>query len=127
MNPAPIDDGPPRRVVAIALVRTMHGLISAFFLACIAVVYYAGISGRRRRVGSIAAIALVAEGVVVSANGGDCPLGNVHRQYGDDKAFFELLLPQRAAKLAVPVLGAVATLGIALLIARPRLQALLAD
>ncbi len=101
----------------VILIRAVHGLLSAFFLSCIAFVYYAAIADVDSPLAFAAAGALVLEGAVVVLNGGDCPLGIVHRRYGDEKAFFELLLPPRAAKLAVPVLGAVTALGIALLFA----------
>jgi len=99
----------------ILLIRTMHGLITALFLSCIGYVYYAGVTNRPTLAAYIAAGALMVEGIVVILNKGDCPLGFVHHKYGDDKAFFELLLPKRAAKLAVPVLGCIAGIGIALL------------
>lgn len=99
----------------VLLIRTIHGLLSAFFLACIAFVYYAAIADVDSPLVIAAAGALVLEGAVVVLNGGDCPLGGIHRRYGDEKAFFELVLPPRAAKLAVPVLGTVTALGIALL------------
>jgi hypothetical protein len=104
------------RVVAV---RAVHALISLWFIACLGYVYYAGIARRRDRMLAVASGALVAEGVIVGLNGGDCPLGTVHRRYGDEKAFFELVLPKRAAKLAVPVLGGVALAGFALVAARP--------
>ena len=99
----------------VLLIRTIHGLLSAFFLACIAFVYYAAIADVNSPLAFAAAGALVLEGAVVALNGGDCPLGGIHRRYGDEKAFFELLMPPKAAKLAVPVLGTVTALGIALL------------
>jgi hypothetical protein len=100
----------------VLLIRTIHGLLSAFFLACIGFVYYGAIADVDSPLVYAAAGALILEGVVVSLNGGDCPLGGIHRRYGDEKAFFELLLPAGAAKLAVPVLGAVTALGIALVV-----------
>jgi len=100
----------------VLLIRTIHGLLSAFFLACIAFVYYAAIADVNSPLAFAAAGALVLEGAVVALNGGDCPLGGIHRRYGDEKAFFELLMPPKAAKLAVPVLGTVTALGIVLLV-----------
>jgi hypothetical protein len=51
----------------------------------------------------LAACSLAFEGVVVFAlNSGDCPLIHIQRKIGDDKPFFELLLPPRLAKQAVP-------------------------
>ena len=66
-------------------------------------------------------IALVGEGVLVAANGGDCPLGFLQDRVGDPVPLFELVLSQRAAKRAVPVLGAVAAAGIVVLARRSRL------
>jgi len=102
----------------IGLVRLIHGLLSAFFLSCIGFVYYAAIADAHSRLAIVAALILLGEGAVVALNGGDCPLGTVHRRYGDEKAFFELFLPPRAAKLAIPILGGIAGLGIALLAAQ---------
>lgn len=102
----------------VILIRTVHGLLSAFFLGCIAYVYYAAIADVESPLVYAAAAALVLEGAIVVLNGGNCPLGAVHRRYGDEKAFFELLLPPKAAKLAVPVLGAVTAFGILLAILR---------
>ncbi|HEY5641093.1 MAG TPA: hypothetical protein VIW01_13685 [Dehalococcoidia bacterium] len=104
----------------VLLVRLLHGALSAFFLTCIGYVYYAAL---RRRSGPFlyAAIgALTVEGVVVLTNGGDCPLGAVHRRYGDNRDFFELLMPRRLSKLAVPVLGTVAISGAVLALIRNR-------
>ena len=58
------------------------------------------------------------QGVLVLSSGGNCPLGPLLRRLGDDAPFFELFLPPRAAKVAVPVLAAVAALGAVLLAAR---------
>ena len=55
------------------------------------------------------------EGLLVVKNRGDCPLGGLQERLGDPIPLFELVLPPRAAKLAVPVLGAIAGAGIALL------------
>ncbi len=99
----------------IVIIRTLHGLITAFFLACIAYVYYAGLTNQPTIWAFLAAAALIGEGLIVTLNHGDCPLGPVHHKYGDDKAFFELLLPKPLAKKAVPVLGILSGLGILLL------------
>ncbi len=54
----------------------------------------------------------------MAANKGDCPLGPLGDRVGDPMPLFGLVLPPRAAKLAVPVLGAVTAAGIALLAIR---------
>jgi hypothetical protein len=58
------------------------------------------------------------EAALVLSSGGNCPLGPVRRRLGDETPFFELFLPPRAAKLALPVLAGVSVLGAVLLAAR---------
>jgi hypothetical protein len=100
--------------------RTAHGLIALSFLWAIAYVWWCALSGRRGRWLRPAIAALVGEGVVVAANGGDCPLGPLGDRLGDATPLFELVLSPRAARLAVPTLGAVTAAGLALLAARSR-------
>jgi hypothetical protein len=107
-----------RSTWAIPASRAAHGLISVLFLACIAIVYHGAWQGRAGTLTLVALAALGAEGVLVVLSRGNCPLGPVFRRLGDDKPFFELLLPPRAAKLAVPVLAAVTGVGSVLLLAR---------
>lgn len=107
-----------KRTGAIVLVRSIHGAITAFFLSCMGVLFYAGITGELEFAGWVAAALLVGEGVVVGLNGGDCPLGGIHRSVGDDRTFFELLMPAALAKRAVPLLGGLAAFGIVLLALR---------
>ena len=106
----------------VTLVRLLHGAISAFFIACIGCVYYSAVTGRRNRYLFPAIAAVAGEGAVVLANGGKCPLGGAHRRYGDDRDFFELFLPYRLSRHAVPFLGAVTVIGIVLAL-RPRSKA----
>ena len=95
-------------------IRFIHGLITLFFLICIVYIYYSAIIDE---VGGLtwAAIAMVLlEGFVVFFNKGVCPLGTIHKKFGDDKTFFELLLPKFVASKAVPFSGIVAAVGILL-------------
>jgi hypothetical protein len=52
-----------------------------------------------------------------SANSGDCPLCGLQQRLGDPVPLFELVLSPRAAKRAVPTLGAITAVGFALLVA----------
>ena len=99
--------------------RAGHTAIAVGFLAAIADVWASALTGRRGPLLHVAVAALVAEGVVVAANGGDCPLGGLQDRMGDPVPLFELVLPPRAARLAVPVLGAVTAAGIVQLARRP--------
>lgn len=105
---------------AVLVWRAGHGLVAAGFLASIGYVWWCALTGRRGRLLRPAVAALVGEGLVVGLNGGDCPLGPVGDRIGDPVPLFELVLPPRAAKQAVPVLGGVTATGVALLAARTR-------
>jgi hypothetical protein len=104
----------PLSPAALAL-RTTHAGISVAFLTAIAYVWWCALTRRRTRLLRVAVAALTCEGAAVAANRGDCPLGCLQERAGDPVPLFELVLSPRAAKRAVPVLGAVAAAGIALL------------
>ena len=97
--------------------RAAHGSIALALLAAIAHVWRCALTGRRDRGLTLAVVALTAEGTVVGLNGGDCPLGPIGERVGDEVPLFELVLPPPAAKLAVPVLGIVAAIPIAIIAA----------
>jgi hypothetical protein len=95
--------------------RAIHAVIAVSFLLSIGYVWWCALTGRRDRWLRRAVVALVAEGTVVAANRGDCPLGGLQQRLGDPTPLFELVLPPTAARRAVPVLGAVTAGGLALL------------
>ncbi len=94
--------------------RLAHAGIAFAFLLAIAYVWWCALTGRRDRLLRLAIGALAGEGLVVIANRGDCPLGGVQARLGDPTPLFELVLSPKAAKLAVPVFGAIAGAGVAL-------------
>jgi hypothetical protein len=98
--------------------RTFHTAIALEQLLAIAYVWWCALSGRRDRMLRIAVGTLIGEGVLVTANHGDCPLGPLQDRLGDPVPLFELVLSPRAAKRAVPTLGGVAALGLVLLVVR---------
>jgi hypothetical protein len=108
----------PLSRAALAL-RTMHAGISVGFLGGIAYVWWCGITRHRGRLLRSYVVALTVEGVAVAANRGDCPLAALQDRVGDPVPLFELVLSPRAAKLAVPALGAATIAGVALVVARP--------
>jgi hypothetical protein len=104
--------------------RAAHAAITASFLLAIAYVWWCALTGRRGPLLRVAVIALAVEGLLVAVNRGDCPLGGVQERLGDPVPLFDLVLSPRAAKRAVPVLGAVTAAGVALLARRdPELTA----
>jgi hypothetical protein len=110
-----------RRLPPAALAfRGAHAVIAAGFLLAIAYVWWCALSGRRGPLLRVAIVALATEGTLVVANRGDCPLGGLQERMGDPVPFFELVLSPRAARRAVPILGAVAAAGVALVAGRRR-------
>jgi hypothetical protein len=107
--------GEARLSTVVLASRAAHGVVSALFLTCIAAVWLAAWRGEAGPLTYAAIAALAGEGVLVLLSRGNCPLGPLFRRLGDEKPFFELLLPPRAAKLAVPALGAVTSVGIVVL------------
>jgi hypothetical protein len=96
---------------AVLVTRVLHGVVSVLFLACIAIVYVGVWQGRASPLTIAALAALALEGVLVVLSRGNCPLGPLFRRAGDETPLFELVLPPRAAKLAVPVLGLITAVG----------------
>jgi hypothetical protein len=104
---------------AALIFRTMHATIAIAELTCLGYIWYCAITRRRNRRLGVAIATLGAEGVGLVIGGGNCPLGPFQRRIGDPMPLFELVLPKRAAKAAVPVLTTVAALGVLLTILRP--------
>ena len=98
--------------------RAFHTAIAAEQLLAIAYVWWCAITGRRDRLLRIAVATLIGEGVLVAANRGDCPMGGLQERLGDPVPLFELVLSPRAAKRAVPTLGAITAAGLVLLVVR---------
>ena len=98
--------------------RAFHAAIAVEQLLAIAYVWWCALSGRRDRLLHVAAASLIGEGVLVAANHGDCPLGGLQERLGDPVPLFELVLSARAAKRAVPTLGAIPAAGLVLLAVR---------
>jgi hypothetical protein len=101
--------------------RALHTAIAGAELAALGYVWFCAITRRRDRRLGIAIAALGAEGIGLVIGKGNCPLGPVQEHLGDPIPLFELVLPKRAAKAAVPILTGVAALGVLLaLVRRPR-------
>jgi hypothetical protein len=55
---------------------------------------------------------------VFAFNRGDCPLIHIQRKIGDATPFFQLLLPRRLAKMAIPVFAALTVIAVLILLLR---------
>jgi hypothetical protein len=98
--------------------RIFHASWSVAQLLGLALIWRSAI-GRRRSLRLWASVAfLLAEGAALIIGRGNCPMGPRQAEWGDPIPFFELVLPKRAAKAAVPILAVVSVAGIAALVLR---------
>lgn len=100
--------------------RVFHAAWSVAGLASLGYIWACAATRRRdRRLwASIAFLSIEGGGLIVG--GGDCPMGPLQAKLGDQVPFFELVLPPRAAKAAVPILAAASVAGfIAVALRRP--------
>lgn len=98
--------------------RIFHACWSIAQLAGLGYMWASVIRRRRsRRLWSAVAF-LFAEGAALVVGRGDCPMGPLQTEWGDPVPFFELVLPPRAAKAAVPILAVVSVAAVAGLVFR---------
>lgn len=99
--------------------RIAHASWSVAQLWCLANVWASALRGRRSPALWTGVAFLGVEGAALVVGHGNCPIGGLQEAWGDPVPFFELVLPPRAAKAAIPTLWLVSLTGIGLLIARP--------
>lgn len=99
--------------------RAAHIGVAAVELAGLGYVWACALTGRRDRwlAGSVGLLS--AEGAALLVGRGDCPLGPLQDRCGDPTPLFQLVLPARAAKAAVPVLAGIAAAGAITVAVRP--------
>lgn len=102
----------------ILLLRIIHGLIAVALIASVGAIYYAAVTKTHGTWLYVALGALLAEGIVIVLNKGNCPFGYVSRRFGDSKPFFELFLPPRIAKQMFKVNFVIVLIGCVLLLIR---------
>ena len=98
--------------------RVVHAMWSIAQLAGLTWIWRcAAVRRRNGRLWASVAFLLVEGGALVVGRG-NCPVGPRQAEWGDPVPFFELVLPPRAAKAAIPLLGVVSFGGIAALVLR---------
>ena len=101
--------------------RIAHILIAGVEVASVGYVWACAITRRRDRALGLSIGILALQGVGLVIGRGKCPLGPLQRQVGDPVPLFELVLPPRAAKAAIPTLAAITIAGVlALALRSPR-------
>jgi hypothetical protein len=99
--------------------RLLHASWSIAQLAGLGYLWACVVRGRRDRRLWASVAFLGAEGAALVVGHGDCPVGPRQAAWGDPVPFFELVLPPRAAKAAIPILAGVSIAAIVGLIFRP--------
>jgi hypothetical protein len=99
--------------------RVFHATWSVAGLASLGYIWTCAVVRRRDRPLVASIVFLSVEGAGLIVGGGDCPMGPVQEQLGDPVPFFELVLPPRAAKAAVPILAAASVAGFIAVALRP--------
>jgi hypothetical protein len=101
------------------LFRVAHAVWGAFNVAALVWIWWSGLRRHRDRLVFASMALLSAEGVALVIGRGDCPFGPFQARLGDPVPMFELVLPPRAAKAAIPALTAVSLAGFAAVLLRP--------
>jgi hypothetical protein len=101
-------------------VRLGHVGVAVVGLGSLAYVWACALTGRRDRWLAAACTALSVQGIAMVIGGGNCPLGPLQPRLADPTPCFELVLPPRAAKAALPVLLSAGLGGVILVALRNR-------
>ncbi|CAN5499178.1 hypothetical protein BH09CHL1_BH09CHL1_09850 [soil metagenome] len=100
--------------------RLVHWAIAIVELSALGYLWVCALTGRRDRYLKASIGILATEGVGLVLGQGNCPLGPLQRKVGDSTPMFELILPPRAAKAAVPILAGISFAGLGTLLWRSR-------
>ncbi len=108
--------------------RVAHAAWSVIGLASLSYIWACVATRRRDRLLWVGVAFLSVEGAALAVGRGNCPFGSLQERWGDPVPLFELVLPPRAAKAAIPVLFVATVAGVVALAARrpPSMQGLAA-
>ena len=100
--------------------RVLHGMLTVYFALCLVYLFIVGLTGNTDKfLFIISVLSLAVEGIAVFAlNAGNCPLIHIQRKIGDEKPFFELLLPPKLAKQAIPTFALLTIVAILIILFR---------
>ncbi|CAN5612241.1 hypothetical protein BH23CHL7_BH23CHL7_07480 [soil metagenome] len=99
--------------ISAKLFRIAHVVWGVLNLAALAWIWRTALTGRRDRYVGWSMALLLAEGAALVVGRGNCPFGPLQSRLGDPVPMFELVLPPRAAKAAIPALTVVSLVGMA--------------
>ena len=116
IEPPPSWASLPPEAKAFRVAHVVWGIVA---LRALAHIWVCAVTRRRDRWLWAGVAFLLVQGVALLVGRGDCPFGPFQRRLGDPVPMFELVLPPRAAKAAIPVLLVVTLAGLATLVLRP--------
>jgi hypothetical protein len=99
--------------------RVAHAVFGLVNMAGLCYVWLSAVRRTRDRRLAVFAAVLLGEGAALVAGRGNCPFGPFQRSLGDPVPLFELVLPPRAAKAAIPVLTFTTLAGFGAVLLRP--------
>lgn len=104
----------------VVSLRILHSILAVYFALCLLYLYIVGLTGNvDRTLFIVAIVSLAVEGIAVFVfNQGSCPLIHIQKKIGDNKPFFELLLPSKLAKQAIPVFALLTIIAILIILIR---------
>lgn len=106
----------PLRARAFRVAHVAWGIVA---LSALARIWTCAVTRRRGRLLWASVAFLLTQGGALLAGRGDCPFGPFQRRLGDPVPMFELALPPRAAKAAIPILFVVTVAGMVAVVLRP--------
>jgi hypothetical protein len=101
------------------LFRVAHVVWGGVALTGLTYIWASAVVRHRDRYLWAAVLFLLVQGLALAIGRGNCPFGPFQRRLGDPVPMFELVLPPRAAKAAIPVLLLVSIVGMVAAALRP--------
>jgi hypothetical protein len=98
--------------------RLAHAAWGIAGMGSLGYIWYSASVRRRGRLLGLCMAFLSIEGIALLIGRGDCPFGPLQARLGDPVPLFELVLPARAAKAAIPILTVASVVGMVAAVAR---------
>ena len=99
--------------------RLAHAAWALVSLSSLGYVWLSAVTRRRDRLLAAGVAFLSLEGIALIVGRGNCPFGPLQTRSGDPVPLFEVVLPPRAAKAAIPVLVVITLAGFVAVLQRP--------
>lgn len=92
--------------------RVAHAAFAVVSMSSLGYIWLSAVTRRRDPLLAVSVAVLSFEAVALVIGRGDCPFGPLQTRLGDPVPLFQLVLPPRAAKAAIPVLAGISVVGL---------------